>query len=179
VIERSSELQRVRDPGVVAHEDGTPRMRHAAVLDHAALPVAHERLELAQGLRRQAQGAPAIDLTAQEVGEREGVERVALHRRRAIALPRAGGDLGVHRVDRMTPRQEVLDEEPLPALDRDADAGRIPEGRGCGTEELESVAVMCDPQLEQRPARPVERMNLMMLLAPVEPDEDVHDLPLR
>ena len=53
---------------VVGAEDGAQLVLGAAVLDDKALPVAHQRLELAERLGGQPERAPDIDLPAQQVG---------------------------------------------------------------------------------------------------------------
>ena len=176
---RSSELKEMGQSRVVARENGAQLVLDATVLDDKALPVAHERLELAQRLGGQPERAPDVDLPAQQVGEGEGIKRVALHRRRPIALTSSGGDLGVHGIHGMTPGQQMLDEQALPTLDGDADLARCPEGRQRRPELRQPLLVMRDAQLEQPPPRRIEGVDLVMLLAPIEPDEDVHERALQ
>jgi hypothetical protein len=146
----------------------------AAVLDDKALPVAHECLELAERLGGQPEWAPDVDLPAQQVGQAKGVEGIALHGGGPIALTSSGGDLGVHGMHGMTPGHEMLDEQALPTLDGDPGLARCPEGRQRRPELRRPLLVMRDAQLEQPPPRGIEGVDLVTLLAPIEPDEDVH-----
>ena len=147
------------------------------MLDDEPLPVADECRELGQRLAREAEGSPGVDLAPQEIREAEGIERIALDRCGTVLFAGAGRDIAVHRVDRVPPGEEVLDEQALPPLHRNSDLGRLAKsGKGL-PEPLEAGPVVRDSHLKRRPAPGVEGVDLVVLLAPVEPHEDVHRLP--
>jgi hypothetical protein len=174
-VETAEQLGRCR---VVGLEHGPELMLQTTVLDDEPLAVTDERPELSLVGTRPAERPPRGDLAAKQIGQGERVERVALHRSGAIALPGPGGDLRVDRVDGMAPREEVVDKQALPPLDRDADLGWLAESGQRDAKPLQPGAIVRHPQREGRPVPTIEGMDLVMLLAPIDPDEDLHDAAL-
>ena len=104
---------------VVGLQDHPQLVLHRLLGLQQPVPVAGQRLDLGQQRRRHRQRPPVGVLVAQRVGEHERVEPVVLDRGDLVALPGARRDPRRHREHDMTVRLQLLDQQPLGALDRD------------------------------------------------------------
>lgn len=123
--------------------------------------------------------SPRRSLPPEQVGQGERVEGVALHRCGAIALTSACRDLRVDRVDRDGPTPAGDRRVPLSPFDRNADCSPLAEGRQRRPQPLQPGSVVRHPERERGRPAIIECVDLVMPLAPVEPDEDLHDAALQ
>ena len=164
-------------PGPEALEQGPELIGEGAALDDEIVAAAHQGAEGARRVGQGLEGAEAMAVGAEQIGEDEGVARITLAARRRVAGPTGLERVGMDGDDRVAGVHEDIDDEARGAFDGDGEAGGRAEARQLAEQLRQAVGRVLYAALPAHLARRVEDGHGVLLARPVEADGEIHCTP--